>query len=422
MKLFMLFLLLPATFFTNCLFAQTDPVFQKEKISDKLYRFSASKIVSPPSIMAFVGDDGVLLIDTGRKNTAEALKKEILALGKGDPKIIIITHGGHNEHFEGNIAFEKEPLIIAHSIAKKQMESGVNLFQEYPSYMLPDLTIDKSEISLFFNGEEIKIIPLPGGHDESDIVVWFTKSKIVCVGGLSSGNLFPYVSPSCSVLVFMEQQKKLIAMLPDDVTIHNGHGEKLSKSEYTHYYTEMHDFDSIIFEDVKAGKTNDEIKADPRLQRFASYSNQYTQMNDHIDRIIAEHKNASSNKPVVTQKDIYQPLYQAYKTEGVKSLVQQYKMLKKDTSVTYEEREAGLFNIAYLFRQSGKIADSAAVAETFIEEFPKSQYLFYAYFWMGKNEQQNGNTKKALKLMKKALDLSPNHPTILATIKELESK
>jgi len=406
----------------SLVYAQTESVFKQEKLSDSLY-FFVDKTPSPVSLLVSAGDDGILLVDTVAAANAEALKKEIQAFGKGNPKIIISSHG-HNEHFEGNIAFGADPIIIAHKILRTQITTGTNVFQDYPSYILADIEIDASPLTLYFNGDEIRIIPLPGGHDDSDIAIWFTKSKVIYAGGLVMfGKSLPWVNPTCSAITLLDNVKKLIDMLPDDTTVVGGHGVKTTMADYKQSYKGIADLHEMILSAYKSGKKSDEIKNDPQIKNYASYETPWTKLNDYIDRVIKDYEIASGKiTPPAVQKDAYKPLYEAYKKGGIKEMTKAFIPFKKDPEFSDANREEILFNITYLIKSKGKVAECAEMSELFLKEFPKSQYAFYAYYWIGKNEIQQGDKKKALKTMKKALELSPNHPAILAAIKELEGK
>ncbi|MCU0290655.1 MAG: MBL fold metallo-hydrolase [Thermoanaerobaculaceae bacterium] len=64
-------------------------------------------------VIASVGEDGVLLVDSGYKAHGEALAEAVKAFGKGAPRYIINTHS-HFEHLGGQIAFGKGPVVIGH--------------------------------------------------------------------------------------------------------------------------------------------------------------------------------------------------------------------------------------------------------------------------------------------------------------------
>jgi len=82
------------------------------KLTDNIYKL---KCISGTytNLLASVGKDGILLVDTGYPQTGEILKREIKKLGNGKVKIVVNTHE-HSDHVSGNEKFADEAVIISH--------------------------------------------------------------------------------------------------------------------------------------------------------------------------------------------------------------------------------------------------------------------------------------------------------------------
>jgi len=143
---------------TGSLSAQEESPITKVQLTEKIYRLSTDEGSYTTNVLAFVGDDGILLVDTNAEEYAEDLKKEIESFGKGLPKYIINTHR-HVEHVGGNAVFGVDPVIIGHNLIRKTLRSGSYLFEEFPEIAMPDIGITDS-VHLYFNGEMIRIIPM----------------------------------------------------------------------------------------------------------------------------------------------------------------------------------------------------------------------------------------------------------------------
>jgi len=78
--------------------AQTASNFRVVKIADQIYELTATYPFET-NIIASVGPDGILLVDTGTKYTMQELKTVLDTLG-GPVRIIINTHA-HAEHSAG---------------------------------------------------------------------------------------------------------------------------------------------------------------------------------------------------------------------------------------------------------------------------------------------------------------------------------
>ncbi|MCP4634600.1 MAG: MBL fold metallo-hydrolase, partial [candidate division Zixibacteria bacterium] len=110
MKLLKLFLAVSLSLlFSSTLFAQEEPKYDIEKLSDKIYKFTVVQNGFPVAVIASIGDDGILLVDTGQADAAENLKKTIQSIDNRIPSYIISTHS-HADHIGGNLMFGADPI------------------------------------------------------------------------------------------------------------------------------------------------------------------------------------------------------------------------------------------------------------------------------------------------------------------------
>ena len=203
--------------------AAADSLFKVTKLTDNLHMLSTDQGEYTTNTLVFFGDDGLLLVDTQTETEAEELKKLVDSYGKGTPKYIINTHR-HVEHIGGNAIFGVEPIVIAHELLPSKLKNGSYIFKEYPPATYPDITLS-DKYTLEFNGELIEIIPMCGSHDDNEIIVHFTKSKVVHLSSLVNGFNFPSVDSDGDALMFAPLVAKAIEMLPKDVVIVSGHND-----------------------------------------------------------------------------------------------------------------------------------------------------------------------------------------------------
>jgi glyoxylase-like metal-dependent hydrolase (beta-lactamase superfamily II) len=161
------------------------------ELAEGLYQIQTDAGAWTTNMVAFIGEDGLLLVDSGEKEFLEGLKNKLKLLYPGNPIYILNTHA-HVDHTGGNAAFGAEPVIIAHDIVKNRLRSGRYVIEEFPDEALPDITFNDS-LTLFFNGETIRMIAVPGSHSDNDVIVHFAKSGVVCLGDLAYGMHFPSV-------------------------------------------------------------------------------------------------------------------------------------------------------------------------------------------------------------------------------------
>jgi glyoxylase-like metal-dependent hydrolase (beta-lactamase superfamily II) len=141
-----------------------------------------------------IGDEGVLVVDTGSAETAASVREEIERLAGDKPiRYVIATHF-HPDHTGGNVLLANEPIqraaILAHeNVGLRLIEAG----SEAGNLVMDTFYGDSKAI--YFNGEAIEIIHVPAAHTDGDSLVFFRGSDVVSAGGLISTTSFPSFDP-----------------------------------------------------------------------------------------------------------------------------------------------------------------------------------------------------------------------------------
>ena len=141
------------------------------------------------NIVASIGSDGALLVDTGYAPAEPAIRRALEGLGEPQVRYVVNTHA-HEDHLGGNAAFAETARIIAHPETREAMGDlstfidGVQL-PPRPETALPDMAVAE-ESRLEFNGEAVRIVALPA-HTTGDLVVYFEGSDVLHMGD----NYFP---------------------------------------------------------------------------------------------------------------------------------------------------------------------------------------------------------------------------------------
>lgn len=186
-------------------------------VGGNIYRLEATGDVAG-NIAASIGPDGILLVDTQFAPLSELILKALRKISDRPIKYIINTHH-HIDHTHGNPVLGKSATIIAHANAYKRLMA-------MPAEGRPAITFQDSA-SLFFNGEEIKISHYPLGHTDNDVVIFFTKSKVVHLGDLWNSGIssFPTVDLEAggSIIGMLRNVENLIKIIPKDAKIIPGH-------------------------------------------------------------------------------------------------------------------------------------------------------------------------------------------------------
>jgi glyoxylase-like metal-dependent hydrolase (beta-lactamase superfamily II) len=93
-------------------------------------------------------------------------------------------------------------------------------------------TVVGESMTIHFGDETVRIIATPGSHDATDVIVYFTKAGIVCMGDSAYGMMFPSIAPfTGNLLKYPKVIDKVLAVIPDTATIISGHGRDTSVKE-----------------------------------------------------------------------------------------------------------------------------------------------------------------------------------------------
>jgi len=417
MKYLKTFLLVASLLWTQDLFSQEKPVFQITKLVDGIYELVTDGGGYPVKVIVSVGDDGVLIVDSGDKEHGDALAEAIKTFGKGMPKIIINTHS-HIEHLGGNIAIGKGPVIIGHKNLRDRYVNGLYIFNGIPESALPNVTFTDS-LNIFFNGEEIKLIAFPGAHDNSDIIVWFIKSKLVCTAALCMNHHFPSVDGELGdILKYPGTVAEVIRILPEDVLLVPGHSEDCTMKEYREFHDMLKQTSGIIRTELAKGKSLDELQEEDILAGWKTWES-YVDRNDWIQYWV---KAIQNPKTVSTKKKVYAPIYYAIQQKGADSAIMLYNNLKKMHSDQYEFEERTAMWIGRRLAYTGKNDDAVKFLNLCIKEYPNSEAGAISQYSLGNVYWNSGNKSLAKDPYKKYLERFPKDQTILERMKEIEKE
>ena len=367
-------------------------------------------------VIASVGDDGVLLVDSGTKGNGEALAEAVKALGKGAPKYIINTHS-HFEHIGGQLAFGKGPVIIGHRNLRDRYVNGLYVFNEFPQEALPQVTFTDT-LSLFFNGEEVKLLAFPGAHDDSDIIVWFTKSKVVCTEALCNCHHFPSVDGETGdVTRYPETVEKIIRMLPEDVLLVPGHADDCNMAEFRSFHEMLAKTRDIVRAEVAKGKTLQQLRKDDVLAGYASYES-YMGRNDWLATLydgLTTSREDRGDRPWA-----YGLLYKEWKEKGADAVIQLFNELKARQPATHVITEDTLVFTGRRIVRLGGSKDGIKLLETYMKENPKGRNMPLCHLGLASAHDKLGNRAEALKYYKLSLEAFPGEQSIIDKVKELE--
>jgi cyclase len=217
------------------------------------------------NVAASIGPDGILLVDDMFKSTTPKVLDALKKLSDKKVRIVVNSHF-HSDHIQGNSVLSDLAVIVAHENVLKRLNTKDSWAT---SEAFPHITYS-DKLSLYFNGEEIKIFHLSNGHTDGDSFVYFTKSNVIHLGDTYFNGMFPavYKSGGGDLAQLVNNLEKILADTPPDVKVIPGHGNLSTKSEFAAYVTMLKETTSLVKNALMEGKTLDQLKNEKVLSKY----------------------------------------------------------------------------------------------------------------------------------------------------------
>lgn len=184
--------------------------------------------VAGTNVVAAIGEEGMLLVDTAEATDTERVEAAIDELTDLPVRYIINTHP-HADHIEGNVHFAQDGADVIATRA-----AADNILHEYsasgdantlPHGAVPNVTFE-GFYKFRFAGHTIEIVEVPDSHSDGDAVVHFVEANVVVAGDLFINEGLPYISLGRGRTIdgYLEGMLQVIAVVDNQSMITPGHG------------------------------------------------------------------------------------------------------------------------------------------------------------------------------------------------------
>ncbi len=235
------------------------------------------------NIAASVGEQGVLLVDTGNEASSEAVLAAVRTLSPKLPVQYILNTTHKPDHTGGNDVIAKagrrlvdadstQAVILSHESILNRMSAPDGRVPPRPVPAWPTDTFFTQRKEVYFNGEPAIMSHQPGSTD-GDTYVFFRRSDVIAAGDLYINTTFPEINVEAGghingVLKGLNDLLEVI--IPrnneeDGTLVIPGHGrvaDELDVAEYRDMVTIMRD---RVQDAVTRGQTLAQVKADKRI-------------------------------------------------------------------------------------------------------------------------------------------------------------
>ncbi len=183
------------------------------QLADNVWVIPDQRVSLVPNVGIVVGDDGVMVIDTGMgPANAEIILREVRKITDKPIRYLVCTHF-HPEHNYGAQAFPDETVIIYSRAQRDELaqkgiaykELFVELFGDRVRDLLepvklvpPDVTFEsRADINLGGITAQLMYLGRPA-HTIGDTLIYLPDSGVLFAGGLAPGRFFPIMADADS--------------------------------------------------------------------------------------------------------------------------------------------------------------------------------------------------------------------------------
>lgn len=242
------------------------------------------------NVIASIGDQGVLMIDSQFPEMIPKISKTIEDLGGDDIDFTVNTHW-HFDHADGNKLLGRERSWLVSQANSRRMMVGehdidlVSLIYKQPAYpkeALPIITFD-DHMQFHFNDETIDLFHFGPAHTTGDTAVLFRDSNVVHMGDVYNAAGYPFIDAGNGgdLNGMIHFCKKVLKQINEETIVVPGHGPVLGYQDMVNYVSMLETARNRINEMIGDGLSLEQVIA---AKPTADFDDQYGAPERFIDR------------------------------------------------------------------------------------------------------------------------------------------
>ena len=226
------------------------------------------------NIAAFLGEDGVFLVDAGLADPAELTLTTIRDLAQRESassslRYLVNTHRhfdhtGGNEHVAaaGAVVVAHENVLRLLSQDQVMAALGGRHVSAAPAEARPRLTFN-DRVNLSWNGDLIHVVHMRDAHSNGDAIVHFRDADVVHVGDIFFNGTYPYIDVDFggNIAGMVRAIDEILAHSNETTLFIPGHGPLANREDLVGYRDMLATVRDRIQQMIDRGMTREEVIA-----------------------------------------------------------------------------------------------------------------------------------------------------------------
>ena len=221
------------------------------------------------NVLVFSGADGAVIVDSGFSTRAvDELKKAVLRFSPQGIRFVVNSHP-HGDHIAGN-ALAPTPAAVVSAATLAAPPAGVAISPRGERHKGRTGRTLPAGYVWRIGGAELTLIPIPGLHAATDVIVYFPNDSVVAMGDLLLSESPPAVNDLAAYLSFLDD---VLDVFPENTTFVSGHGRDLNAAGVRAYRDDLLAMIGVVRTQLAAGRTEEQmVNADVLKDYKAKYS------------------------------------------------------------------------------------------------------------------------------------------------------
>jgi cyclase len=212
--------------------------------------------------------EGLIVVDTAHTGSVPGLREGYDRLGGGPVRFIVNTHL-HADHTAGNALVDSTATVVSFATLDSLTAAGI-LRRGDGELRGPGGRTLPAPYVLALGEEEVRIIPYPGIHSDSDVLVHLPGPGVLCMGSLLISEGFPGAQYG-TLDRYLELLDAVLEIFPAGTRFVPGHGRTVGREELRAYRGMVSDTIRLVREAMARGHDLDRMLADDILAAHAHY-------------------------------------------------------------------------------------------------------------------------------------------------------